>query len=411
MGHEKLPTLRRQLRDRHPRKDRVVVEQHPQEDHLERLRHPRGGEHHEPVAEPAETFGLESGRVALGRHEVEPGRELRRQRARVVAPVKQLRHRGPPREVGAEIAIGLHHPRTRLGREPREQVLRLEVHVHEAPRRQGRRRARQKRLQKRMAVRRFCAIACGRHEREEMHEPTREHAVIAHEVDHLEPRLAGGTPQAAAELLQEHDLRFRGPEHHHAVDQRDVDALVEEVHHAEGFERAGMERGEGGHARVAPVARKHGRRGHAPLLEPIPGKHRMPPRTAEDERAAGRGGLPLGPEAFHAGSTFQGGFELAHIKAAVAPRDPLEVDVVLEPPIPKRHERPLRDPVADRGLGREDVVEERGHVHAVGALGRGREAERERAFEAGQHAAVARGLRVVHLVDHAVIEGPGRGGC
>ena len=67
MGHEKLPTLRRQLRDRHPRKDRVVVEQHPQEDHLERLRHPRGGEHHEPVAEPAETFGLESGRVALGR--------------------------------------------------------------------------------------------------------------------------------------------------------------------------------------------------------------------------------------------------------------------------------------------------------------------------------------------------------
>jgi len=27
------------------------VEQHPQEDHLERLRHPRGGEHHEPVAE------------------------------------------------------------------------------------------------------------------------------------------------------------------------------------------------------------------------------------------------------------------------------------------------------------------------------------------------------------------------
>jgi hypothetical protein len=51
VGHEKLPTLRRQLRDRHPRKDRVVVEQHPHEDHLERLRHPRGGEHHEPVAE------------------------------------------------------------------------------------------------------------------------------------------------------------------------------------------------------------------------------------------------------------------------------------------------------------------------------------------------------------------------
>ena len=195
-----------------------------------------------------------------------------------------------------------------------------------------------------------------------------------------------------------------------------------------------MKRGEGGHARVAPVARKHGRRGHAPLAEPIPGKHRMPPRTAEDERAPRNRGrerisktirgctafrcrksapvpdLPFGPKAFHAGAVFEGHLELAHIKAAVAPRDPLEVNVVLEPPIPKRHERPLRDPVADRGLGREDVVEERGHVDAVGSLGRGREAERERAFEAGQHAAVARGLRVVHLVDHAVIEGPGRGG-
>ena len=88
--------------------------------------------------------------------------------------------------------------------------------------------------------------------------------------------------------------------------------------------------------------------------------------------------LPFLPKAFHAGSVFQGRFEHGRIEAAVAPGDLLEVDVVLEPPIPKRHERPLRDPVADRGLGREDVVEERGHVDAIGPLGRGREAKRER---------------------------------
>ena len=33
-----------------------------------------------------------------------------------------------------------------------------------------------------------------------------EHAVIAHEVNHFKPRLSDGTPQAAAELLQEHDF-------------------------------------------------------------------------------------------------------------------------------------------------------------------------------------------------------------
>ena len=174
-----------------------------------------------------------------------------------------------------------------------------------------------------------------------------------------------------------------------------------------------MKGGQRRHPRVGDGAaragriRKHGRRGHAPLPEPIPGKHGMPPRTAEDERATGRGGLPLGPEPLHAGSVFQGRFEQGRIEAAVAPGDLLEVDVVLEPPIPKRHERPLRDPVADRGLGREDVVEERSHVDAVGPLGRGREAEREAALKPRQHTPIAGGLGMVHLVDYAVIKGLG----
>ncbi|NBR62631.1 MAG: hypothetical protein EBT86_13625, partial [Actinobacteria bacterium] len=77
VGHEKLPTLRRQLRDRHPRKDHVVVEQHPQEDHLERLRHPRGGEHHEPVAEDGNN-GHES---TADRDNPGPGVESTRERA------------------------------------------------------------------------------------------------------------------------------------------------------------------------------------------------------------------------------------------------------------------------------------------------------------------------------------------
>ena len=110
-----------------------------------------------------------------------------------------------------------------------------------------------------------------------MHEPTGEHTVIAHEVDHLEPRLTRGRPQSASELLQEHDFRIGRTEHHHAVHERQVDPLIEEVHHAQGQETAFLEGVQRGHAGVAPVAGEHGRRGHAPPREPIAGKQGVPP--------------------------------------------------------------------------------------------------------------------------------------
>jgi hypothetical protein len=97
-----------------------IVEHHPQDDHLTQLVIHLGGENQERVAEPAETFGLESGRVALGRHEVELGREPRRRLGRTIALVNLLRHGRPPREVSAEADIVLHLLRTRLRRGPRE---------------------------------------------------------------------------------------------------------------------------------------------------------------------------------------------------------------------------------------------------------------------------------------------------
>ena len=288
-----------------------------------------------------------------------------------------------------------------------EQPLRLHLDIEHAARRQLRLATGEIRLQRGEASR--GPFPTG-HKRQQVHQPAGKDAVIADEVNHFEPRLPRGRPQATPELLQEDDLRLRRPEHHHAIDERQIDPLVEKIDCAQGRQPPGLEGGQGSHPRVATVARKHGRRRHAPAHEPIAGEERMPARAAKHERAAGRSGLPLGPEAIHAGAAFEGDLELADIEAAIAPRDfgRVVIDVILEPPIPKRHERLLRDPLADRRLVGEDVVEERRDVDAVGPLGRGREAERERPVvprQLREHAPVARRLRVMDLVDHAGVEG------
>jgi hypothetical protein len=41
--------------------------------------------------------------------------------------------------------------------------------------------------------------------------------------------LAFAAAQAAAQLLQEQDLRLGGPQHHHRVDAGQVDTFVEQV--------------------------------------------------------------------------------------------------------------------------------------------------------------------------------------
>ena len=155
----------------------------------------------------------------------------------------------------------------------------------------------------------------------------------------------------------------------------------------------------------------------------------MPPRAAKDERAGkkvtatifvtpiGVVGpsvkmvavtfFPLGPQPLHPGAVLERCFKGLDVKATVPPGDSrgIVVHVVLEATVAERDERLLRDPVTDRSLVGENVVEERRHVDAVGALRGGREAEREGAVEPGEDAAIARRLGVVDLVNDAVVEG------
>ena len=62
--------------------------------------------------------------------------------------------------------------------------------------------------------------------------------MIADEIDDLEAGFALGGAQAAAELLQEDDLGIRGSQHDDAVDRGNIEALIEEVDHAECAELA-----------------------------------------------------------------------------------------------------------------------------------------------------------------------------
>ena len=324
--------------------------------------------------------------------------------------MQKLRRRRPPAELRPETTIRFNHGPSAPGEKLLEQPLRLHLHIEHAARRQLRLATGEIRLERGEASRGPFTAGL---KRQQMHDPAGEDAVIADKVDHFQPRLARGRPEAAAELLQENNLRLRRPEHHDAIDERQIDPLVEKIDRAQGRQTSFLKGGQGGHPRVATVARKHGRRGHAALSQPIAGKERMPPRATKQERAAGRNGLPFGPEPVHASAVFESDLELADIEATAAPWDlgRVVIDVVLQPPIPKRHERLLRDPLPDRRLVGKDVVKERRDIDAIGPLGRGREAEGERSVVPRQlrkDAPVARRLRVMDLVDHAKVEGGGR---
>ena len=130
----------------------------------------------------------------------------------------------------------------------------------------------------------------------------------------------------------------------------------------------------------------------------------MPPRTAKNERATSWTRPPLRPQPLHSVAILQRSFQGDGIKSAVTPWNLREIDIVLEPPIPKRHERPLRNSVANRGLVGKNVVEERGHIDTIGTLWRRRKAKSEQTLQTREHPSIARSLRMVHLVDYAIVE-------
>ncbi len=64
--------------------------------------------------------------------------------------------------------------------------------------------------------------------------------------------------------------------------------------------------------------------------EPVPGVERVAAGGAEDERAGIGIRLPRGPQAFHPPAVFEFLLKRGGIEASVAPRDLLEVHIVLE---------------------------------------------------------------------------------
>ena len=311
--------------------------------------------------------------------------------------VEQLAGRGSAAEFVAHAAVGFDDGRAGVGHEAQHQFLGLDFEVEQAA--FGEIRS--------AAFEEFFQVRPGRGlvaERKQVGEAAGEDAVIADEVDDFQPQLVFRGAEAPAELLEEDDLGFGGAQHDHAVHIRDVEAFVEEIDHAEGLEFAIDEIGEAVAARIAAGAGEHGGGADLAAAEPVAGVERVAAGAAEDERAGIGIGLPCGPQAFHALAVFEFLLQRGGIEAAVAPRDLLEVHIVLEPEIVEGNQRAFRDAIADGGLPRQHVVEERCHVHAIGALRGGGEAEGEGGIQPGHDPPVAGGLGVVDFVDDDVVE-------
>jgi hypothetical protein len=163
-----------------------------------------------------------------------------RHRQRQIAGMKQLARRRTTPQLRPQRPIGLDHRRLATREELLEEPLRLHFDVEHAPRRQ---------LRRPPASQAFSAanVAPGLPSAGGTSESrctsrlatTRWFPTKSTTSSRVFP---GGGAQAAAELLEEDDLRLRRPEHHHAVDLRQIDPLVEQIDHAQRVERAGTKR-------------------------------------------------------------------------------------------------------------------------------------------------------------------------
>jgi hypothetical protein len=203
MVFEKRAARRREPRNLEPVPQGVAIQEHPQHHHLVRLVEARRLEHPQPRPEPLDDALLARIEIPLGPAKSEPTAVRRSQRVRQIVSMQKLCRRRPPPELRPHAAIRLLHRGPASRQKPREQLLRLELHIEHAALRKRGLPAVEIPLQE--GKPRGVGGGGRGGEREQMHEPARKHAVIAHEVDHLEPQLALHRPQAAAELLQEHD--------------------------------------------------------------------------------------------------------------------------------------------------------------------------------------------------------------
>ena len=199
--------------------------------------------------------------------------------------------------------------------------------------------------------------------------------------------LALAAAQAAPELLEEHHGRLGRPQHHHPIDRRDVDALVEHVHRAEGVQLASPELRPG----IARDRRSRGRR-------TPPRRERLAPQASADKRACSieqqntsvrdaRVLAPGPPQRSMRRCVCTAAASAARIEAPVAPGDLGVVDVVADAEVAERHQLlPLDASAEVRPVG-DEVVEQPEDVALVGAVRRRGQPQQEGRVAGGRGSA------------------------
>lgn len=114
---------------------------------------------------------------------------------------------------------------------------------------------------------------------------------------------------------------------------------------------------------------------------------------------------PRAPQRLHARFGLRRLGQAVGVELAVAPRNVVVVDVVLDAEVVKRCEPFELDALGDPRAIRLEVIEQPHDVRGVGAIRRRGQAENEvRIADVVEDAPVRIGCRVMHLVDHHVVE-------
>ena len=235
---------------------------------------------------------------------------------------------------------------------------------------------------------------------------------LADEVEHRQHRLSFRPPQPPPELLEKDGGALRRPEHENGVDLRQVDAFVEEIH------------GEDGSKLPLPQSRKR----RTPFVSWRSGVecHGLVPEAGElsghevgvgDARAESEG--PHSMWVRHVfldgvsdpqGADVIAGEHVVQIARDISPAleaHRREVRRVVDAEVVKRAEQALVERIPQSRFERDATAEPFEHRLAVRTLGRGGEPEQELRSQALEQPVIARGRRMVKLVDDDHIEAVG----
>ena len=235
---------------------------------------------------------------------------------------------------------------------------------------------------------------------------------LADEVEHRQHPLSFRPPQSPPELLEKHGGALRRSEHEHGVHLRQVDPFVEEID------------GEDGSKLPSSQSRKR-RSPYIPWRTAVE-RHCLVSEVGElaghevgmiDARAESKGPHPmrvrhvfLDGVADPQGPTVIAGEHVVQVARDISPAleaHRREVRRVVDAEVVKRAEQALVERIPQSRLECGATVEPLEHRLAVRTLGRGGEPEQELRSQALEQPAIARGGRMVKLVDDDHIEAVG----